>query len=125
MTLKYTMITLLIAGLYLWCSNLLNQIFNIVFFHPLYGLLGILLWLAFGVIFYSLVSERSFFPLSIAIFGGLIGMTIFLCFFQLLFLLGIITFNVRFFSVYANITLILFISMIIFLIDRFFKDKKR
>ena len=123
MKIKYIMITFLIAGLYLWCSDLLNQMFNIVFFHPLRGLLGILLWLIFGVIAYFIARGKSAFPLSIAIFGGLMGMTIFLCFFQLLFLLEIFAFSVRLFSVYANIALILFISMIIFFIDQLFKKE--
>lgn len=120
---KSIAMTFLIAGLYVWCSDLLNQTFNIVFFHPLRGLFGVASWLTFGFFFYFLAKDKSGFPLSIAIFGGLIGMTILLSFLQLLFLLNIITFNVDFFSVYANIALILFISLIIFFISHPFEKE--
>ena len=125
MKIKYIIIIFLIADLYSRCSDLLNKMFNIVSFHPLRGLLGILLWFVFGVISYFITRGKSSFPLSIAIFGGLIGMTMFLCFFQLLFLLGIVTLSVGLFSVYANIALILFVSVIILLIEWFFKRKNK
>ena len=121
MEFKYVMTTLLIAGSYLGCSEVLNRWFNTIVFHPMRALTGILLWFAFGIIFYLLARRYSLFPFGIAIFGGLVAMSITLWIFQLLFLLEVIPFNVRFFSVYANISLILSIIMIIFLIDKFFK----
>ena len=113
--------TLFIAGSYLGCSEGLNRVFNMVFFHPLRGLTGILLWLTFGGVFYLLARGHSLFPLGIAIFGGLVAMSITLWVLQVLFLLEVVTFNVRFFSVYANIALILSITLIVLLIGKFFK----